>query len=131
MPLDGTSQNIGAIVRISPAQWLGIVRDYAAAKALKKAREADARSADTQCKSLRSQLFKALSGAPSAICGNYVLTMKQTAPSQASLTLANGVKVPWSEVSAVIVGKQRVPASEIASIYGGRAGSEDIEVAGG
>lgn len=125
MPLDSLSNSI---VRIEPRKWLETIRNLMAAKALKKQADADARAADSQVKSLQAALFPALSGAPSAVCGHYLLTAKETAPAEASLTLTNGQKIRWSEVTAVTIGNRRIPREEIASIYGGRNGSPFIEI---
>ena len=127
MPLDSASF---ATVRIDHKKWGAVVRDFVAAKAVRKQRSAEADAADRQYKALRAQLFPALSGAPAAVCGNSVLTLKSTAGAPASLTLADGRKVPWADVQAVRIGGRLVPASEIAGIFGGRSPSQDIEVTG-
>ena len=128
MPLDST--NSFGTVRIDTKKWGATVRDFIAAKALKKLKSAEADAADRQYKALRGQLFPALSGAPAAMCGNHLLTVKRGSAAAASLTLANGRKVAWSVVQAVRIGGKLMPAAEIASVYGGRAASEDIEVTG-
>lgn len=135
MPLDGSLEQFvpaapAGLVRVSPQKWAATIRDFVAAKALKKKLDAEARAADAQCKALRSQLFPALSGAPSVVCGHQILTLKATAPAQAALTLRDGSKIMWSAVQAVTVNGRRIVAEDIASLYGGRSGSEDIDVAG-
>lgn len=124
MPLDSISNSI---VRIAP-KWTDTIKNLLAAKATKKAADADARAADTQVKSLRAALFPAFSGAPSAVCGHYLLTLTQSKASEAALTMMDGSKVKWSDVTAVYIGNKKVPADQVASLYGGRASSQDIEV---
>jgi hypothetical protein len=125
MPLDSTTLS-NSIVRIAPAKWGQTIKDYIAAKALKKQLDADARAADVQVKALRSQLVPALAGAPSAVCGHHLLTLTESKASAASLTLNNGAKIAWGDVTAVMVGGRKIPVDEIASLYGGRASSQDI-----
>lgn len=124
MPLDSLSNSI---VRIAP-KWTDTIKNLLAAKATKKAADADARAADGQVKSLRAALFPALSGAPSALCGHYLLTLTESKAVEPALTLTNGTKVRWSEVTAITVSGRRIAASEVASLYGGRASSQDIDI---
>ena len=135
MPLDNTTHMIAipgsnSLVRLAVPKWGQVIRDFMAAKTLKKTAESQARAADARYKDLRKQLIPALAGAPSAVCGHAILTLKTTSAAEASITLADGSKLPWSSVQAVLVRGRRVMAEEIASVYGGRAGSEDLDIAG-
>lgn len=123
MPLDSLSNSI---VRVQPAKWGKIIADLIAAKATKKRLDAEARAADAQVKTLRSQLFPAFSGAPSAVCGHHLMTVTQSAPAAASITLTDGSKVLWSDVTAVMIGGRKIPADRVATLFGGRISSPDI-----
>ena len=118
------------LVRLDKAEFGDTVRDYAAAAARQKAAEADARAAKQVADSLRGKLLLAMGDAPAAICGNAVLTVKQTAGAEAALTLKAGDKLAWSAVSGLTVGNRYVAADDIATIYGGRSGSTSLTCAG-
>ena len=118
------------LVRLDKAEFGDTVRDYAAAAARQKVAEADARAAKQAADSLRGKLLLAMGDAPAAICGNAVLTVKQTAGAEAALTLKAGDKLAWSAVSGLTVGNRYVAADDIATIYGGRSGSTSLTCAG-
>ena len=119
-----------SIVRIDAKLHGETVRDYAAATQRQKAAEAEGRAAKAAADALKGKLLALIGDAPAAICGNAVLTVKQTAGADAALTLKDGAKLAWSAVSGLTVGNQYVAASDVATIYGGRAGSVSLTCAG-
>ena len=118
------------LIRLDTAEFGDIVRDYAAAAARQKTAEAEARAAKQTAESLRNKLLVAVGDVPAALCGNAVLTVKQTAGAEPSLTLRDGDKLAWSAVSGLTVGNKYVAASDVATLYGGRSGSTSLTVAG-
>ena len=132
MPLDNTTNLVTAsnsTVRLPP-KLVPLVKDYINARALVKRLNSEAAAADSQMKALRQQIREAMVGAPSAVCGKAVLTHKQGKPVPASLTLSDGSKLPWASVTAIVAGRDKIAADKIASLYGGRSGSDDIDVSG-
>lgn len=113
-----------------PKSMMPMITEYAEAKRTKKEADATSRSADLTVKAHRKSLISAMNGSITAVCEHVVLAFKKSADSEPSLTLTNGMKVPWSTVSAVIVGNKHFTKDEILSLYGGRQGPEDVEVTG-
>ena len=130
MTLTLTAPAAPGLVRLDTGKFGDIVRDYAAAAARQKTAEAEARAAKQSAESLRGKLIAAMGDAPAALCGNAVLTRKQTAGAEPSLTLRGGDKLAWSAVSGLTVGNKYVAASDVATLYGGRSGSTSLTVAG-
>lgn len=134
MPLDSAHFAFvdapATLPRLDAKKWMDMIRDYAAAKATRKLADAQARAAESQVKSLRAKLFPALSGAPSAVCGQVILTIKTGAPARATITLRDGQIIDLAAVQSIKVGGKQISSDLIASIYGGRAGSVDLDVAG-
>ena len=117
------------LVRL-PKSMLPSIKEYAAAVAAKKEAEKSARNADNVIKKLKAEIVKAMEGQPSAVCEHVVLTAKQTADAEASLTMADGSTVKWGLVDRVLIGNRSVARDEIKSIYGGRSGSLQLDVTG-
>jgi len=118
------------LVRLNPGKWLDKVRAFAQLKLRKKETAAEAASVDSAHKSAMAELFTALSGAPAATCGNYVLSVKTAAPAAASITLPDGRKLAWASVTSILVGNETIPAAGI-TLYGGRTSNPQIDCAGG
>jgi len=118
-----------SLVQLDPEKYGPTVTTLAQLKILKRRLEADARAADTKIKTLQVVLNQAMGDAPVAVCGHAVLTVKTMAASPAALTLPNGIRVMWTEVSDVVINQEFVPTVG-AKLYGGREGSAGIEVAG-
>lgn len=126
------------IVRIGHNEWISTIRDYVKAKADKRKADADARGYDTKVKSLRSKLYQAMGMAPAAALSmpdgrpSVILTVKHGAPSEGALTLRDGRKIPLSSLSFIVLDDEStfIPVSDVSTWYGGRAGSDDIEVTG-
>jgi hypothetical protein len=112
------------------------IRNYRNLKLLKADLESKARAADKQVKSLKAELLKALEGAPAGMCDQAVLTVKEGTETPAAITLADGRRILWSQVKAVVVESDsaganwRIPANEVTTLFGGRSSSSDIDVAG-
>jgi len=119
-----------SIVRLAPAKW----RDKIAAAAdLRRAKsEADkaAREADSLWRQAKAEIIGALNGAPGATCGGAIITVKETASSEATITLSDGSVVKWADVHSVTIGNKQVAAKDVAKLYGGRSQSEDVAFAG-
>jgi hypothetical protein len=81
-------------------------------------------------KAARGELLKAMSGAPAAVCGDLVLTLKETAAAQAAVTLRDGRKIKWPAIEGILIDNDVVPACDVLSLYGGRAGSTDLQCQG-
>lgn len=118
------------IVRMDKKTWAARVGDYIIARATKKEADAASRAADTTIKALRGQIREAMGGNPTALCGNAVLTLKTTSAAEAALTLKDGSKLAWADVTAVVVGNRHIPRADVISLYGGRSASEDVECTG-
>jgi len=133
MPLDNTMlAHIGKppMIRLSPKTWRA--RLAAAAELRRRKAEIDksAREIDKIWKDERDAIRDAIGPSSGAVCDDVVVTLKTTAASVPTLTLADGRVVKWSDVSAVIAGREKIQASEIKSVYGGRGESIDVIFAG-
>lgn len=124
------STNKSAFIALDPAQFSTVVRQYALAKADKKEAEAKARAFDKVVKADRQILSTAMEGYVAATCGHAVLTIKESAPKEGAITLKDGRRILLTDVSYFMVGKERVAMSDVKTLYGGAAGSEDIDVVG-
>ena len=117
------------LVRL-PKSMLPSIKEYAAAVAAKKEAEKSARNADNVIKKLKAEIIKAMECQPSAVCEHVVLTAKQTADAEASLTMSDGRTIKWELVDRVLIGNRSINRDEIKSIYGGRSGSLQLDVTG-
>ena len=118
-----------SMVRLSD-DLLPKVRDYADAKQTKKRADAEGRAADAVIKGTGAMLLEKMAGAPAAICGEMILTTKSTASADAALTLTDGSKILWKDVTMLVIGNKTVMTTEIQTLFGGRSGSTSVEVAG-
>lgn len=118
------------ITKLDVKVWKEKINQYLLFRLGKKNAEAQAREYEKGIKSLRSALREAMNGAPVAHCGHAVLTFITKDDVPGALTLINGEKIPLSAVTSVLVGNRTVNASEIQTWYGGRQGSEDLQVEG-
>lgn len=124
------SSPAGSIARLDPRVWKAEIQAYILAKATKKEADAASRAADSTIKAFVARALDAMKGAPAATCGSAVLTRKETSAANASITLRDGSKIAWSDVTSVLVGNHTIAAADVATIYGGRSGSTALEVAG-
>ena len=58
------------------------------------------------------------------------LCARQIIRDASALTLSDGRVVPWSTVSAVLVGNVMIQADQVLKLFGGRDGSLSVEVTG-
>ena len=130
MALNLTHGATTSLVRLDPTTWLPRLRDYVAAVSAKKQAEAAARAADKVLQPIKAQLLAALDGATAATCGNAVLTVKNSAAAEATLTLTDGTKLLFADVSGFTIGNKYIAAENVTAIYGGRSGSVTIDCAG-
>ena len=118
-----------SLPRLDLATWRDRIRRFRVTRLEKREAEAAARAADKIVKSLRDELRAAIGPTGAAICGNMILSVKEGAAVAASITLADGRKIDWSRVTSLVIGSEIVSAAG-ASLFGGRSGSVDIEIAG-
>lgn len=118
-----------SIKRLAPAM-MEAIRHYATAKETMRVANATAAAAEKAMKLNKSKILDAMNGAVSAICETTVLTLKTGNPSAATLTLADGEKIDFSDVSMIIVGNRSIMRADITAIFGGRAASETLDVTG-
>lgn len=114
-----------SVLQLAPDVWHERIKTYVSARLTKKSADAVSRSADKVLKPVKDEILLGLGDAKRAQCGNVFLEVKHGAPVQASVTLPDGIKVPWSDVSTIVVGNHIFPASQCKP-YGGREGSTDI-----
>ena len=119
-----------AIVKIDAKKFGDKVKAYKQLCLVKKETAAAAAAADSAHKAARDEMALLMQGASAATCGNYVLTAKISSDAAPTITFATGAKSLWSDVTSVLIGNTTHPATG-AKLYGGRAGSLQIEVAGG
>jgi hypothetical protein len=121
----------GSIKKLNQVEFLADVKRYI--ELCDNAREAAAAAAAaTEARNAqRHKLLQAMNGASAAQCGNYILTVKETRASAASITLADSRKVKWDAVTCLLIGNETVKATDVVSLYGGRAASLSLDVAGG
>ena len=130
MPLDMVTLAAPQLLKLDPLAWRDRLAAFAQARRDKKRLDAEARALDGAIKATQADLIAALAGAPAAICGEIVVTAKTGAAAPAALTLSDGRVVPWSTVSAVLVGNVMIQADQVLKIFGGRDGSLSVEVTG-
>ena len=118
------------MTKLDRKTWATKLRDYMLAKATKKEADAASRGADSTIRAIRGELREAMGDSPVAICGQAVLTLKSTSPAEATITLCTGEKIAWAKVTGILIGNENIPAARVASLYGGRGGSEDVEISG-
>ncbi len=117
------------LIRLDNKKYGPLVAEYSDNQQAKKKADADSRAADKIIKSARGQLLSAILPARAAVCGNRVLTVKDGTQVEAAITLRNGRRILWSDVSVILVGKERIGTDEVATLYGGRSSEPSIEVA--
>ena len=129
MSLTFTANATPGIATLHP-DWAPKLRAYALLRDQQQAADAEARAAKAAADAAKDEILTALAGAAAATCGNLVVTVKTGNPAPASLTLETGQKIPWDKITSLIVGNVNVPASDVKTIFGGRAGSVTLSVAG-
>ena len=129
MSLNLTGTASPGIATLHP-DWAPKLRAYALLRDQQQAADAEARAAKAAADAAKDEILTALAGAAAATCGNLVVTVKTGNPAPASLTLETGQKIPWDKITSLIVGNVNVPASDVKTIFGGRAGSVTLSVAG-
>ncbi len=118
------------LTKLDPKVYAEKARTLQEAKARKSALDSESRALESTIKALTAEFIAAMGTAPAALCGSAVITRKETKDAAASLTLINGSKVPWSNVTSLLIGNSTVPRDDVQSLYGGRSGSVSIEIAG-
>ena len=132
MPLDSTMMNAvtSALVKLCPKTWRDKLVTAARLRRDKSIADKAARELDARWKAAQSEVFAAIGSAPGAVCGDLVVTVKTTAASPATVTLADGQVIKWSAVTSLLIGNVTVPASQVAKMFGGRDNPPTIEIAG-
>lgn len=131
LPLDfAGGAGLNPVTRLSPQKWSARLRDYVKLRETKARFDAEARAAKSVADAERDAIIAAMGGT-SAICGNMTVSVKKGSDAAASLTLTDGRKVKWSDVTHIRVAGQLIEAGQVASIFGGRSGSTDLVILGG
>lgn len=123
--------SIPPLRKLKAADYAFKIKAYAALCNEKRSTAAAAKAADDAHKAARSELLRAMDGSPAASCNGLVLTYKEGAAADASITTIDGRRVMWSQVTSVLIGNETVPAKDVKSLFGGRAGSITLDVTGG
>lgn len=118
------------LVRLDPKKWSEKVAAFAKLKQAKKDAAAVAKAADDAHKAARAELLREMGTAHTVICGNVVLTRKEGATAEAALTMNDGVKIKWSDVKSFIAGNTQYERENVTTLFGGRAGSIELDIAG-
>ncbi len=129
MSLNLTGTATPGIATLHP-DWAPKLRAYALLRDQQQAADAEARAAKAAADAAKDEILTALAGAAAATCGNLVVTVKTGNPAPAALTTESGQKIPWDKVTGLTIGNAYVDAKEIKTIFGGRAGSVSVQVAG-
>jgi len=128
--MSATKQQANGLRRLDLRTYKSKVEDLIMAQQTKKEADAAARAADATIKAIVAELSEAMNGAPAALVGGAVLTVKQTSGAAAALTLKDGSKKLWADVTSVLIGNLTIRQNEIMTVFGGRGGSETINVTG-
>jgi hypothetical protein len=118
------------MLRLSPKLWSEKVTAYAAAKRAQKDADTAARSAKAAADNLKSEILSAMGSNTTALCGNAVITVKNGAPADATVTTTDGRTIKLADITGVLIGNDLIPRDKISKMFGGREGSISIEVAG-
>jgi len=118
------------ILKLDTKRFAQVIRDYIAARRAKSEADKASRAADNTAKQLQAALDVAMHGQPVALCGNSILTWKDSSAAQATFTLTDGTVLPWLGVTEILCGNTVYRREEIAKIYGGRDGSHVLNVEG-
>lgn len=115
-------------LRRLPKSMLPMILDYANAVAIKKEADAASDAAGNTIKAHKAKLLEAMDGSLSAICDQTVITRKDTKASEPTLTMRDGSKIKWADVTGLVVDGKKVPMSDVLKLYGGRDGSISLTV---
>lgn len=124
------AKQANGLTKLDPKHWAADVNALICAQAEKKEADATSRQAKGIIDSLAAKILQTMGDAAAAICGNAVLTRKSTAGAKAALTLMDGSRISWDDVTSVLVGNRTVLRADIATLYGGRSESVSVEVKG-
>ena len=118
---------VKGLPRLHVSQWLAKVQAFTALKLTKKETAKAATAADDSYKAARGELLRQILPGNKAVCGEHILTVRESSAAAASITLADGRKVAWSDVTSITIGNT-VHHAAGCLLYGGRAASVDIDV---
>jgi hypothetical protein len=118
-----------AMVRL-PASFMPTIKEFAAAQEAKKQADAAARAADATMRGLQGALEAAMQGQDTAVCEHVVLALTHAREVPATLTLSNGSKIAWTQVTGLTVGNAYVAATDVTTLFGGRSGYTRLNVKG-
>jgi hypothetical protein len=125
-----TEQANPTLIRLPPAKWLQVLKEFQAAETLKRETAAAAAAADNAHKALKGNILRALGNARGAVCGNLIVAVEESSDSATTITFTNGQKFELAKVSSVVVGNVSYLGKDIASVYGGRKGGVSVKVTG-
>lgn len=131
MPFDA---NTGATVNYPrlASKHDATVRALQEQRRLKAAADAASRAAESEISRLQGDLFSLMGGAPVAFCGPFVLTREPGKVLPATVKTVGGRTIPLADiVSLKLADKSSVNGSDIASAFGGRSGSDKLNVTAG
>jgi hypothetical protein len=129
MSLNLTGAVSPGIATLDPA-WAPKLRTYAELRDRQQNADAEARAAKAAADAAKAEILAALGTATAATCGNLIVSVKTGKDAPASVTLATGQKIMWEKVTSLIVGNENVPAADVQTLFGGRAGSVTLTIAG-
>jgi hypothetical protein len=130
MSVSVTERANANLIRLTPAKWYDKLVAYQAKKVTKKATSAAATAAEKDFKAARGEILRELGTAKAAVCKDLVISVTETANADPSINIG-GTTFKLTDVTSIVIGNTQYKGSEIVSVYGGRAGSTDVEVSGG
>lgn len=124
------TKQANGLTKLDPKVWSDDIHRMICAQAEKKEADATSRAAKGVIDSIAARILQTMGDAAAAICGNAVLTRKSTSGAKAALTLTDGSKINWDDVTSVLVGNKTIMRADVATLYGGRSESISVEVKG-
>lgn len=119
-----------ALLRIDVAKYGELVKALRQRQLEKTETAAAARVADEAYKATLGQVLRAMEGQDAAICGSAVLVKKTGKAADATVKSTMGVAYKLADVERIIIGNTTLMQADIMSVFGGRSGSESVEVSG-
>ena len=118
---------VASLPRLDAKVWFQKVSAFVALKQTKKDTARAAEAADSAYRAARGELLREILPGNRAVCGDFVLTVREGSTAAASVTLPDGRKVAWSDVTSITIGNETVKAARCL-LYGGRSATIDIDV---
>ncbi len=119
------------MLRLAPAKWTAVLKEFIAAEATKKEATKAATAAENAFKALKGRILLELGDHKAATCGAMVISVKEGATSEPTVTLTTGKVLKLTDITSILVGNETIPGRDIAKVYGGRENSPAISVTGG